>query len=84
MSDEFPYEIKNFSYNGFTGRSLEGMAPYTAKFKEWTNDPGIGRFECSDGEKRLVPSFAITNMTDVLPKQTYEGGKQYFGAPSHS
>lgn len=84
MSEEYPYEIENFKYNGFTGRTFEGVAPYTAKFMEWTNDPGIGRFKCSDGKERLIPSFAITNMSDVLPKQTYLGGKQYFGLPTHS
>ena len=83
--DEYQFDIENFTYNGFAGQSLEGLAPYKAKFNRWTNDPGIAVFDCSDGEERLIPTFAVMGeMPDSTPKQTYEGGKQYFGIPSHS
>jgi len=26
------YKVRNFNYNGFCGRTLEGFAPYTATF----------------------------------------------------
>lgn len=54
------YEIEEFTYNGFYGDSNpEVIMPYQAKFKEWTQDPGIAIFECTDGEERYIPTFAV-------------------------
>lgn len=79
-------EILNFEYNGFYGKLIGGEAEYTAEFKEWTNDPGVGVFICSDGKERLIPTFAIKPLETVksLPKQSYEHGMLLFGAPSKS
>ena len=85
------FKVCNFKYNGFCGTELPGMADYTATFKEWTNDPGIGVFQCSDGKERLIPTFALLTedeerfTNDMLPAQKYkEGGPDIFGTPSHS
>lgn len=51
--------VRNFDYDGFGGQLLEGDAPYTAELIEWTLDPGVGRFRCSDGKERLIPTFAL-------------------------
>lgn len=84
----YPYTVSNFDYNGFTGRTLEGDAPYKAAFKEWTRDPGIGVFKCSDDKERLIPTFAVKDehgkYPKDLPKQTYEKGKLLYGLPAHS
>jgi len=78
------YAVNNFEYNGFCGKHLKGKAPYTATFKKWTNDPGIGVFECSDKKERLIPTFAIEKFDmDSLPKQSMKN-KVYFGTASHS
>jgi hypothetical protein len=76
-------KIQNFEYNGFFGKLLEGLTPYTATFKEWTSDPGIGIFTCSDGEERLIPTFAIiSKMPEDIPKQEKSG--VLFGAACKS
>ena len=78
------YAVKNFEYNGFFGKILKGKTPYKAIFKKWTNDPGIGVFECSDNKERLIPTFAIRKFKwKSLPKQDMNN-KVYFGSPSHS
>jgi len=85
-SESYPYMIQNFIYNGFYGKSLSGIAPYRAKFKEWTNDPGVAVFECSDSKERLIPTFAIAARglkKHPLPKQDMSN-KVLFGAPAHS
>ncbi len=51
--------VKNFVYNGFSGKMTSGYASYTAEFKRWTEDPGIAVCACSDGKERLIPSFAL-------------------------
>lgn len=55
-------------------------AGYTAKFVEWTRDPGIAVFECSDGKLRLIPTYAIKGDHQILPEQDYSN-KIYFGGP---
>lgn len=81
---KFPYKVQNFSYNGFMGNTLPGMASYLAKFKKWTNDPGIAMFECSDSENRLIPSFALRGLKEhPLPEQDMSK-KVMFGAAAHS
>ena len=74
------FEVKNFTYNGFMGQDLPGKAPYTATFIEWTNDPGVARCSCSDGEERLIPSFALLGERSSLPDQDMSN-KVYFGSP---
>ena len=76
-------KVKNFEYNGFYGRTLNGHAPYTAEFEKWTADPGIGVFTCSDGKNRIIPTFAIEGgMPPGIPKQPKTGVR--FGAPCRS
>jgi hypothetical protein len=77
------FEVENFSYDGFGGQHLPGKAPYMATFIEWTRDPGVGSFMCSDGRKRLIPTFALIGDKSALPKQDYRH-KVYFGDASHS
>ena len=78
-------EVQNFSYNGFCGRTLKGKASYTAEFKEWTADPGIAICICSDGEERLIPSFALIGFDySKHPQQFNEGKEFYIGKPCHS
>ncbi len=79
--------VENFAYNGFAVQSLEGFAKYkVVKLLTWTNDPGIGRFICSDNIERLIPTCCLdSEFTKELPKQNYTNGKgDIFGAPSHS
>lgn len=81
---KYAYLVQHFSYNGFTGKLRKGIAPYMAKFKEWTRDPGIGRFECSDNVTRLIPTFALKGLKrHPLLKQDMTN-KVVFGAASHS
>lgn len=75
-------KVKNFSYNGFSGRKLDGFATYTAEFKEWTDDPGVAKFTCSDGKERLIPTFAIEVEDRNFPPQPKT--KTLFGQPSNS
>jgi len=77
------FKIRNFRYNGFYGEYLPGEAPYTATFIEWTKDPGVAIFRCSDGQERLIPTFALIGDQKMLPEQDYRD-KVYFGNPSHS
>jgi len=81
-------KIRNFEYNGFAGRMLKGYAKFKiVSFIEWTTDPGIGKFGCSDGEERLIPSFAFIEcwkeIKHLIPKQDLSN-KVMFGAPSGS
>lgn len=86
MSKDYPLKIRNFEYNGFSGIELRGNAPFKARFKRWTNDPGIGLFECSDGKERLIPTFAIRNFSKQnLPKSNVpEEKKVLFGVACNS
>lgn len=78
------FTVTNFSYNGFSGQDLPGIAPYTAKFNSWTNDPGIANMDCSDEQQRLIPTFALVDLQrDDLPEQDYSKNI-YFGRPSKS
>jgi len=79
------FAVNNFEYNGFYGRELPGQTDYTAEFKEWTSDPGVAVFKCSDGEERLIPTFALAGIKKGdLPKQDYKNGKAIFGYRCHS
>ena len=76
-------KVQNFSYNGFSGKLLDGFAPYTAEFIKWTSDPGIIECKCSDDKTRLIPSFALHNVIlSDFPIQKKTG--VLFGMPSHS
>lgn len=80
-------KVRKFSYNGFMGKVKKGFAPYTVTFIAWTNDPGIGRFACSDGKERLIPSFAVDG--ELPPEPDYNAMKdagtfQYFGPACES
>jgi len=67
--------VHPFEYNGFYGNvDTSKYVDYTASFLEWTSDPGIARCECSDGEERLIPTFAMKgfNVKDY-PEQPKTG-----------
>jgi len=80
------YKVRNFKYNGFSGRELDGYAAYKAQFIKWTNDPGIAICLCSDGKKRFIPTFALEGFNcSEYEKQTYNKGRpDIFGIPCHS
>jgi hypothetical protein len=85
-----PDSVENFVYNGFSVRPLKGFAKYkVVKLLTWTKDPGIGRFSCSDGIERLIPSCCLSqDFLKDLPKaedlNVFEGKGMLFGIPSHS
>jgi hypothetical protein len=83
---EFPFRIRNFEYNGFFGKDLEGFAPYWCKFVRWSGDPGVAVMQCSDGRERLIPTFALpAGVSIVLPDDnTRQEDKILFGRPSQS
>ncbi len=77
--------VKNFSYNGFSGRMTGGYADYTAEFKNWTEDPGVAVCACSDSKERLIPTFALEGFKEEdYPKQNNDGKLWYVGPPCHS
>ena len=78
------YKVQNFDYNGFMVLNLPGETDYTAKFIEWTNDPGIAKCECSDGNIRFIPSCQLIGCKKELPKQEYEKAPDIFGQLSKS
>ena len=81
---KFPYVVQNFTYNGFCGRDLPGMTDYHARFKKWTNDPGVAIFRCSDGKDRLIPTFALRGLKEHrLPRQDMRN-KVMLGTPCKS
>ena len=78
------YVVEEFTYNGFMGTHNPTIVmPYTARFEEWTTDPGIAVCLCSDGERRLIPTYALRDVDhDDLPVQQKTG--VLFGVPSNS
>lgn len=83
--------VENFKYNGFSVLSKPGFAKYRiVKFLNWTNDPGIGKFLCTDKKERLIPTCCLSNkFIKTLPKQELSpniiGGKgDIIGIPSES
>lgn len=81
-------KVRNFLYSGFMGQLRRGYSKYNVtSFVEWTRDPGIGIFECSDGKRRLIPTFAfIENWKEIkslIPKQDLSD-KVIFGVPCKS
>jgi hypothetical protein len=84
QDDKYPLTITNFTYNGFFGKTLNGLTKYKARFNQWTNDPGIVLCDCSDGKQRLIPTFAM-DISFILPHQSIkEGEMQLFGIASKS
>ncbi len=68
------FKVRKFEYNGFSGKTIPGLTPYTAEFKKWTSDPGVALWTCSDGGERLIPTFAIVGkMPSNIPKQPKTG-----------
>lgn len=85
----FPYEVCLFEYNGFMGTvNEETRMPYNARFNGWSGDPGVAVMDCSDGEQRLIPTFAIKYSFPTLPNDMTRvegsGHTQFFGAASKS
>jgi hypothetical protein len=80
----YAYLVRHYDYNGFYVKCLGKMTLFTATFKEWTNDPGIGLFECSDNVDRLIPSCALKGLArHPLPKQDMSN-ITLFGPSAHS
>ena len=86
-------KVTNFKYNGFFVQPLEGYAKYElTELVEWTNDPGVGIFKCTDGRKRLIPTCEIVSkefLDSLPPRPELEsnaiGGKgEIFGQPASS
>ena len=69
--------IKNFIYDGISGRSLPGNAPYTVEFVKWTDDPGMFLGKCSDGKDRLIPAWAVVHGVQIPPMPDYVEVKRY-------
>lgn len=92
MGKEFPSirSVESFAYNGFMMEMLEGFAPYEIEeFICWTDDPGIGKFKCTDGKIRLIPDCTFPEeYGKTLPPRPklkpFEGKGVLFGTPSHS
>ena len=86
------YKIQNFDYNGLYVIDLSGLADYKAKFEEWTDDPGIAVFKCSDGNHRLIPTCQIVpnrlqsfiNPKRRFPKQDHKNRNVISGMPGKS
>jgi hypothetical protein len=82
--------VQNFEYNGFYVMPKSGIAPYEViDFISWTNDPGIGKFMCSDGIIRLIPSCQLSKeYLSTIPQRPklnpFEGNGVFFGVPSSS
>lgn len=85
---EFPsiYHIENFNYNGFYVIPLSGFAKFKVKeFLYWTNDPGIGKFLCSDGKAREIPTCQLhPYYLKTLPKPPKLKNPILFGNTSSS
>jgi hypothetical protein len=77
------FKVQNFKYNGFMVDNQKGITDYTAKFIEWTQDPGIAKCNCSDNKIRLIPSCCLKGNKSLLPKQNYTN-KLIFGEISNS
>ncbi len=85
----FPYQVCEFEYDGFGGTcNREITMPYTAKFREWSGDPGVVVMDCSDGKQRLIPTFAMPfsflTMPNDMTRVEGSGHLQFFGAASKS
>ena len=85
----FPYQVTKFEYNGFAGSGDETVVmSYNARFKAWTGDPGVAVMTCSDGEERLIPTFAMRYSFLTLPNDMTRveksGQTTFFGAASKS
>ena len=78
------HKVRNFQYNGFYGRLLEGYAKYTISSPMKTSDPGIYKCISSDGKTKYIPSYAIEGIEIVYkPKETLDI-PSLFGVASQS
>ncbi len=88
LYQEYPFKVRKFSYNGFFGKLESEFAPYKARFIKWSGDPGVAVMKCSDGKKRLIPTFAMPGTSWCLPNDMTrvenDGKVVFFGAPSQS
>lgn len=89
LADEFPFEVIEFSYNGFMGKSNKDvLMPYRARFVKWSGDPGVAVMACSDGEERYIPTYAMPHAHFCLPNDMTrvegDGQPTFFGSASKS
>jgi len=85
----FPYQVCSFEYNGFFGKGDDKVVmPYTARFKQWSGDPGIAIMSCSDGEERHIPTYAMKHSFETMPNDLTRvqgsGHTTFFGSASKS
>jgi hypothetical protein len=83
------FGVRNFEYDGLFLSLHGGEASYRADFLGWTEDPGIGRFQCSDGKIRLIPSICLMGLGYRLlppqpPLERLNMGIVHIGIPSRS
>ena len=85
------FKVMKFTYNGYfvMGCDPKKLTDYTAEFVEWTKDPGVAVFKCSDKKERRIPTCAILMSKEEFAEkpfslQTYENGKEIFGKSSSS
>lgn len=86
--------VEKFKYNGFFVQSKNGVyADYEiVKLSEWTMDGGIGKFLCTDGEERLIPTCQLSpeyakELYETNPqpdRSAFKGKGVLFGQPSQS
>lgn len=79
--EEFPFKIRNFTYNGFFGKEEKTFMKERGRFLRWSGDPGVAVMLLDSGKEKLVPTFAIPGSC-LLPKDETE--KVLFGQPSNS
>lgn len=83
-TDEFPFSVNEFSYNGFGGTSNDKkMMSYKAKFIKWSGDPGIMVMMCSDNKERHIPTFAVPG-SFIIPRTADYNKQIIFGTSSKS
>jgi hypothetical protein len=82
--------VQNFIYNGFFVQLLPNKTKYTVNsLINWTQDPGIGLFLCSDKKERLIPSCCLSKDFLLTQKKRpklnpFKGKGVLFGEPAKS
>lgn len=90
-TNSFPtkFHVKKFKYNGFGVTHGKGFYTWLiSRFVQYTNDPGMVEFLCSDNETRLIPTCCISSeLYKELPiapdLRPLEGVGVLFGTPSN-
>lgn len=79
-------KVQNFIYDGVFVHLRPGFAPYSAEFKQWTDDPGMVLCSCSDGSERRIPACCLVGFdTEQHPEPQWPPAKGIVvGPPSHS